>query len=177
MRRFAILLLVLSFATVAHASEDGPAFRASAGLGAGKGWPGLEGRFLLGAHGSRWRFGAEGRYFEEFKLFTWPNESIGAGHVVVGWDLLPTGPVSILYFGGLGAETHVRRGRFLASEPENILGTDTYETVSGTGPSLLVGFDLGFSLARRLGLSGQCGIQVAEFSVPYALLQLDVGDW
>lgn len=182
MRQVVLSIPVLLFLATTSAADAPRAFRLTAGAGIGdRGMPGASGRFLTSACGSGLVLGAQGMYFEEFLTFKTPDESIGSGHLVAGWETVPEGPFSLLVLAGLGGERHVLRGGRLESEDfydqSSFFQIDHYEKRTGFGPSLLLGLDAGLSWRRRAGVSVFLGVQMAEISQPFFQAQVDLGRW
>jgi hypothetical protein len=155
-------------------------FRLSAGAG-GSGF-GLVGatRLLVVLPGTSWRVGVQGTAMAEMSLSKHPNENVGSFHVVAARELVPSGPNSVLVFGGLGMASLERRGRYLETVESESFGSsddEHYESIKDDLPSVLAGVDLGASLRRILGVSLQIGGELGAANTVYMLAQADIGAW
>lgn len=155
-------------------------FRLSAGLGGGGfGVVGAT-RLLVVLPGTAWRVGVQGTGMSEINLSKHPNENVGSFHVVAARELVPTGPNSVLIFGGLGMASLERRGRFVQSVGSESFGSSDdayYESIEDDRPSALLGIDLGASLRRILGVSLQIGAELGAANAGFMLVQADLGAW
>lgn len=155
-------------------------FRLSAGLGGG-GF-GLVGatRLLVVLPGTAWRVGVQGTAMHEINLSKYPNENVGSFHVLAARELVPTGPNSVLVFGGLGMASLERRGQFLETVESESFGSPDdshYESIEDDRPTALLGIDLGASLRRILGVSLQIGAELGAANAGFMLVQADIGAW
>jgi hypothetical protein len=103
-----------------------------------------------------------------------PEESMSSMHLIAAREVVPSGPLSILFLGGIGGVSVKRRGQLLATGEG---GGDTYRLTRSSGASILAALDLGGSIQRRIGLSLQMGVEVGGSNAAYSLFQLDAGSW
>ncbi len=173
------LFLVLSVA-ISYAEESispNPVVRMSLGIPVLSvlGELGLEGRILVGSDASPWRFGGEAIGLSEFS-FDQPSRGLSATNACLGYEFSPTGPVSVMLIGGLGWAKWTDHGALIPDEGMFHLG-NTYESVKGSGPALLVETSAGSSFGRVLGISINGGVLLSHHPTAFADLMLDVGNW
>jgi len=168
-----VFLMAIS-ALGAQDSAKATLLRISGGAGAGSFGLVAEGRILGGVEGSPWRFGVQVMGISELKLFTTPNENVSTLCFLVGKEMVPSGPLSFMLFGGGGFAASELRGKEI---PSSGFIVDTYESKRSTDPALVVGVDLGVSFRRFVGASLQLGLHASRVTTTYGALQLDVGSW
>lgn len=173
MRALMVVLLMVVSGFGAEDSAKGTLLRVSGGEGLGSFGFVVEGRVLGGVEGSPWRYGVQATGMVALELFTTPTENVGSVCFVAGKELVSSGPLSFMLFGGLGLAQTELHGR----EESSVMFNTTYESVRTTDPVLLVGGDLGVSFRRTIGASIQFGVHVSRVTAAYTALQLDVGSW
>lgn len=173
MRALMLVLLMVVSGFGADDSPKGTLLRVSGGEGLGQFGFVVEGRVLGGVEGSPWRYGVQATGMVAFELFTTPAENVGSICFVAGKELVPSGPLSFMLFGGLGLAQTELHGR----EESSVMFNTTYELIRTTDPVVLLGGDLGVSYHRHFGASIQFGAHVSRVTAAYAALQLDVGSW
>lgn len=181
LRRMMGLLGML--ASLAMGSEKFPyVVRATGGVGAGSMGPAIDLRLLGGMESSSFRYGLQATAMQRVEITSNSQserlnvngtDQVSSFNAVVGWELSPQGPYSVVVFLGPG----VANSSMGSPHSPDSYRPSSAETIHSTDPSLLTGVDLGVSLWRHVGLSLQLGALASKESGVYALLQLDAGKW
>lgn len=135
------------------------------------GFIGLELRLIGGLDSSAWRTGLQ---FDNTEELTQNKDAEGLFqlHLIEGYEILQTSPMSIMPFLGFGFSQHKFKDKPI---PGDVHGT--FLLGHRTSFSGMAGIDIGLSLSRTVGLSVSAGKMWNDVSSTFWCAKFDIGRW